>query len=922
MDTSFGELRRVDGLDGSAIPMKKHTTRIGSREPRQESFSCSELWSTRTVSEHHTSFLNIFFPNHQQRASSSSFAKLARGQLWRLIYILFIIAILSANNTTSRLPSIGLVSMATASSFNTYGSLDMLKQAQKSLDDVFQAQGCMMPYNDYNELTQLHDYILTANIYGTWRMFSSNTTAVRATQGKDWRPCTDYLEVTMVAATANVMRETLFGLSLDLIYNNTVYKTNLWGVSYQRFYTSFFEMYSQVNDSSGTISIKEQQLLVEGNVTNVQPANSDQVLHNTLIRKKFFGTNVVLNVKIQDLLAIYISSSGGNVNLSTLPTLPQLIAENAPTRLKLSILGLRYSTPLTFPLTDNIAIGSNAVFFSKEISISKTYQNPSLVVQNGTVTANYILSLIAIIINSIFAGLVLGLLIYFRNVQPRKSRGPIPYLVLFQTTLFLTRMGVQSFNGEDFVLIIFLFLSMGALAFAYILYFLNTLLFFYKRKVYHAVYLKLKRDSFEAKKDTEMVQDSFNTRKTTDETIDVAVEKTGSRSEYSKVPSLHWAKSKKVKAVAITLSVIVVIVVYACLIPIAIKTSIVTFTMVLQIILGLLIALSFLLIVLSFVVDLAWSWRTLFQKCQWKKYFFKNDSLYYRFELVLYIASVILFLITAIVKLLTMAKTDDLPLLESEEYANSIRLATFLVIPLEFLATFVEILAAGGGFICFATLYERIRLSNQCAEGLDAFFKKSNYLPEDIDKINFTRNKKKTPFLDLLGEDLTALFMDESGFDLLRRYSRSEFSVENLALLNDFEKVYAILYQEARSPTTPGVHRVPTLVDGIKSTDLQRARILLCENIYQTYVSDSCEMPVNFSNLSHGLFKEWVALKEDAWTEQYLKSEQFIADFEYVIVDVVKNIKDTFRRLMLTSEYRDWLKGFKENIVKQANKQH
>ena len=814
-------------------------------------------------------------------------------------------------------------------------NVERFLQAQQMLSPAFQWTNCSVSQTHFTQLTTSHDYLLTANLYGTWRFVANNTSILEGGR----MPCPHALQIEMVAATADVMKETLMGLSLDLIYGNETYETRLWGLASQKLTASYFEMLGSVDVSNETLSISNQLLFVAGRVENgtntaVKPPDwSGLVLRNKLVRKKFFGTNLIVTIELLDLLALYVADQPDNsVNVKSLPTLPQLIAEGAPTGLRLGMMALRYKSPLSFPLARNTAVGVNAIFFRKVLSINDDYESVSLRKQRSFINANYAISAISVSFNAICVLIVFSLLVYYHNTQPRASRGYLPYLILVQMCFMLTRIAMQSYYGEDYLLLLFMLLSMGTLGFAYVLYFLNTLLYFYKRKVYHDIYVVMKRESYDAKKGS-----NSNTPGTpgTDSALtpltptmmpprgsvtgpheDVAKEE-GAPVHYKR-PSLKFVKSKWVKVVAVVLSLTFVVVVYSAIIPIAVLTTWSVFATSVQVLLGVFIALAFLCIFISFAIDMVWNWKYLIKRCEWKKYFFTKDPNYFRMELVLYILSVVLLLITSFVKVAIMARVDNIPMLASDEYTTHVALATFLVLPIELVALFVEICAAGGGFICFATLYERIRLSNQSESALEQDVEMKNRRSRDsFEGMNF--QKKRTPFLHLLGEELSRLFLDDAGFSLIRTYSKSEFSVENVAILHDLERIYSLLYRE--NPFTGESERLPVLNEELSPNDFERARKLLCEDIYKLYVSDFCRMSVNFSNMSKKYFAKWVNLKSDEWSEQYFKSKEFITDFEFVILDVVKNIKDTFCRLKLTPEYQIWLSNYKQPISRHNSRE-
>ncbi|EFC47398.1 predicted protein [Naegleria gruberi] len=810
--------------------------------------------------------------------------------------------------------------------------------------------------------------------------------------------CPTSIEVTMITVTANILRQTLFGLSINIINNSTFYETNLWAMAYQpRLAPLYFELFTDIdfnttesststsltmnntsnndnntnNNSRGIRGIAEDsstvnveagevrrialvgQQLVINSTTNIgmndgiiinepqmkNPLTDYVYIKPVRIRKAFFGTEFTVQAKLEDLLrsALEHPMDEGD-RVESVPTLSELLVSNLGTQFEFKVYASKNSQ-VQFPLPTNVIFGDSNVFFEDTVSLNSDLEDPTLTMQRRVVSANYAISTLVVVVNGITGLIILFFLIYFRKTEPRASRGYLPYLVLFQVVINFCRVLLQSFWGEEYLLMIFTFITFGLLSGSYLIYFMNTLFFFYKRKVYAEMYNKLKRESFERKNQSSgssslaQLNNSPSSSGSNDKPIG---ERKGSdasslnTSEKAKQLTFRWARSKKVKIFTVTFMAIVLIIIYSIIIPLLFTVPAPNVLIAIQAIGGLLVAFAVFLVIVAFSIDIVAN-KKLILGCKLKAYFVRNDRLYYRLEMLVHIISIVFYVSMGVVRSIAMSRTDDMVVLLSNTYAPSVILATFVALPLELIAIFLELMASGGGFICLMTLYERIRLSNQCAEGIGFLFDryadhnddnlKETSIELDAGEIIKFRTIRNSPYLDLLGDELARLFIDEKGFELIRQYAKTEFSIENLAFISDMEKVYTQLFMAVarprsitgKSPSSDRPFYRPLLKQNLTEEEIAKATTELRENIYNTYIPDNAPMTVNLSSFSKTIFNKWAA--KDFFTDDYLKSEYFVNDLDIVISEVVKNLRDTFRRLQLTAEYKEWFEIVKKNSV-------
>ncbi|KAG2374622.1 hypothetical protein C9374_010641 [Naegleria lovaniensis] len=926
------------------------------------------------------------------------------------------------------------------------------------VDDVFHEQSalesCTLSLERWTQLTQFHDFKFTPNLYGTWRLTHSTETAPPSSMGsyvkQDPMPCPDMIEFTSISVSASLYRETYFGISIEAIFNQTNFRTDLWAMVFQpRFSPVFFEMFAHVRPSleNNEVQVLNQELISNETLRDgsykILQMGSSQRMQPLLIRKKVFGFQVTFQMKLEYLFMTREVNTTNVMNvtsdsvqdlsaLSNKPSLRTFLLSNTrelpnkiESKLRFKLLYSKYQAPFTYPVQVMAPYGTNSLFFDGVFSLNDVAQDDTLLLQKRVPVANNAISTIIVILNGVVALCVLTLLICFRNTEPRASRGYLPYVIFIQVLINFAKDFVQSFFGEEYLLIAFVFGTLSILSFSYLMYLLNTLLFFYKRKVYHDVYQKMKRDSLldhqkssnassiekllatEHGGSSTPVNNSLNNishdnKKNTPDTSnndgmnpsngmetahptrtednstpmkqqaengtnsntlvmenDSAVHKTTSQPRVSNlsmsggsldsaaeksVTSLKWIKSRKVRT-GMTIGVIfVVLLSLSAIIPILLLTNVINVLLAIYIILGFLVAIGSVLVIGSLSLDMMWNWKRLFEKCEWKAYFFRNDPLYYRMELVIHVFTALFYLALAISLLIQRDRVDNLPLLASQTYGGVVPVATFVSLPLECLAVFFEIMAAGGGFICIMTVYEKIRLSNQdstmTSDLISVYdtpsqadpqeqapeFPASAQLEKKSSSMPKLRANMSSPLMELLGDDLSRLFIDEKGYELLRLYSKSEFSIENVAFINDIEKIYSQLFCEIERNSLKQQRRgsggstpsssmrliKPTLKQNLPRETLDSIHKTLSHDFYDLYVSDQAKLSVNFSFQSKVIFNKW--RQQGLWSDEYVKSDDFTNDMDFIALDVVRNLRDTFRRFQLTQSYKDW--------KIQARKQH
>nr|CAG4708905.1 unnamed protein product [Naegleria fowleri] len=837
-----------------------------------------------------------------------------------------------------------------------------------------------------------------------------------------------------------------------------------------------FAQVQQTNTSNGSeISILNQELISNQTLSDgsfkILQTGSSQYMQPLLMRKKVSGFQVTFQMKLDDLFVTRNVNDTFTTNFTTTttttsdimsttttnkPSLRTFLVSNTrelpnkiESKFRFQLLYSKYQLPFSFPIQVKTPYGINSLLFDGVFSLNDPAQDDSLNLQKRVPVANNAISTIIVIVNGIIALTILSLLIIFRNTEPRASRGYLPYVIFIHVFINFAKDFVQSFYGEEYLLIAFVFCTLSVLSFSYLMYFLNTLLFFYKRKVYNDVYQKMKRDSLLDRKKsssdaysspstlgnnnmlvstengtvttvnhslthivhhtpdlsihhqnnnnngiqpvekqvltpsnpttgielslttttntTTNITNITNTTTTTTNTINTfpmnhsviqnnslsstssppnasnpaAVSKNSFdpvKTEHSMTISLTWVKSRKVRWISAICVAMVVLLSLSAIVPVLMLSSVANVLLTIYAVLGVLVTIGSVLVIGSLSFDMMWNWKRLFYKCEWKAYFFRNDPLYYRLELFIHILSALFYLALSISLLIQRDQIDNLSLLTSQTYRGVAPIATFVSLPIECLAVFFEMMAAGGGFICLMTAYEKIRLRNQeksKMETLDLISVDDEHSQEEefpssaqLEKSSCSFPKMRTnihsPLMELLGEDLSRLFIDDKGYELLRLYSKSEFSIENVAFINDIEKIYSQLFcdietnslkqRRGSGGSTPSFSRLikPTLKQNLRREVLDSVYSTLCQDFFDLYVSDHAKLPVNFSFQSKVIFNNW--LQQGSWSDEYVKSDDFTSDIDFIALDVVRNLRDTFRRFQLTQSYKDW--------KMQARKQH
>ncbi|KAG2386572.1 hypothetical protein C9374_002316 [Naegleria lovaniensis] len=954
---------------------------------------------------------------------------------------------------------------------------------------------CILSQEQAFLFTQLHDFKFTPNLYGTWRLKYSNVSSTTSLSASSHLvPCPDLFEITTISVSATIDRMTYFAVSMDIIHNKTEFESDLWGVAYQpRFRNIFFELHASTNltrthSGSYLVEMKDQYLVSnetreDGSYASL--VSGSQVFMTPLfMRKMFYGFEYTIELKLQDLFNM-LKSEQDNIPPPSIQTFLTSLSfsnssnnssssmnmTNSESIFKLKMLVSKFDLPFTFPLIIKQPLGTNSILLCAEISLKTLGQTElsDLNFQKSLIQVHHAISTIIVVINATLSIIVLSLLVILRKSKPRESRGYLPYVIFIQIFVNFVRLLLQTYWGDEFLLLVFVFSTMILLCFSYLMYFLNTLVVFYKRKVYNDWYKKMKRESLDKQKKqktnasvnqntiaivvtshgdatptlpsagnhfltplTHENADSSNkslesslhptssssaitlhsnssgelllqpsqtpqtpqpqqhllpqnsvsdidmtattagvaepltlppqSQQSVSQQKDSTLENTianhlsengldvssGSMSilhedvlSKTELGSIWWVKSRRVKicstifvAFLVSLSLVAILPVFLLTGESVLQTTVLS-------VLGFyfLVASAMAIGALSF--DMAWNWKRIIKRCEWKKYFFRNDPLYYRLELVIHFFSIFQFIASVAVLFIVRDRVDNISLLNNKTYSSTLPTATFASLPIEFTAVVFEILASGGGFICIMTLYEKYKMlfeSEQDDYSHDTHSKADQNEHQEeppnaqveiptIDKkpsnVKF-RTNIFSPLLELLGDDLGKLFVDEKGFELLRLFSRSEFSMENLAFINDMEKIYTLLFCDinesrklsgsgAASPTSSSLSKSykPTLRQNLSRDTIEKAKQTVCEDFYNLYVSENAKLSVNFSNQSKMIFNKW---KQNGWNDEYIKSDEFPNDLDYITLDVVKNVRDTFRRFQLTQSYKEWKIQSRKNI--------
>ncbi|KAF0975868.1 hypothetical protein FDP41_005195 [Naegleria fowleri] len=1042
---------------------------------------------------------------------------------------------------------------------------------------------CVLPQDRAFLLTTLHDFKFSPNLYGTWRLkYSNDSTTIftspsssniitssesssldESTNARTTTtrlvPCPDLFEITTISVSATVDRMTYFAVSIDILHNQTEFESHLWGVSYQpQFRTIFFELFAfsnitrviaQSGHSSYHVEMINQHLvsnetLPDGSYKSLL-SGSQVYMKPLLMRKKFYGFEYTVEMKLQDLFHMFnesaemhqVNDDDDKILSPPPPSIQTFLTSlssssnhssssvnvtHAESIFKLKMLVSKYDLPFAFPLMIQQPLGTNSILFCSEISLNTIDQTtlPDLDFQKSLIQAHHAISTVIVIINATLSIIVLTLLVIFRKTKPRESRGYLPYVIFIQIFVNFVRLLLQTYWGDEFLLIVFIFSTLVLLCFSYLMYFLNTLVVFYKRKVYNDWYNKMKRESMDKQKKQKNNNTNNNNHSSSNPNtpLAIAVVKTNEQDETTTNPfttttithrsysdendclkpslknvdisghndksheetlrgtsmttktmttiasssantlhsnssgnlllppqslpsqqdslphkdvihyndmmtttaitfgvqdssttaslplsqqfdltlenssiiakqqenhqdlhlgnqghpissrnqshsisqentelsmshglgSLWWVKSRRVKICSTLFVILLVSLSLVIILPVLFLTNESTLESTVLIVLGFYFLVASAMAIGALSLDLAWNWKRFIKKCEWKKYFFRNDPLYYRLELVIHFFSIFQFIASVVVLFTVRDRVDNISLLNNKTYSSSVPAATFASLPIEFTAVVFEILASGGGFICFMTVYEKYKLwfhseqeqqqeeENEEDKEMYASFSqhvissKTNHQEFPNSELELDKNSPPwmvkfrtniySPMLELLGDDLCKLFVDEKGFELLRLFSKSEFSMENVAFIHDMEKIYTLLFcdiHESRklssgaSPSSLSKSCKPTLRQNLTRETIERAKLTVCDDFYNLYVSENAKLSVNFSNQSKMIFNKW---KLNGWNDEYIKSDDFFNDLDYVTLDVVKNVRDTFRRFQLTPSYKEWKMHSRKNI--------
>ena len=356
--------------------------------------------------------------------------------------------------------------------------------------------------------------------------------------------------------------------------------------------------------------------------------------------------------------------------------------------------------------------------------------------------------------------------------------------------------------------------------------------------------------------------------------------------------SLKWSKSTKLRIFVKISILLTTLAALGVLSPLLLVADLSVFITVAQVLAVISIVFATVFALITLLIDMYFNRKMLIRKNGLIQYFFKNDPLYFRFEMVIQIVFAFLYIIMMILRGFAQIETGRIEHLIDERASPFFFISPFFNLPIECVALLLEIFGVGGGFVTVMTLRESFKLKRQKKEEFHAGT-----------NIRMRCNiRMDSPIFELFGKEFTQVYIDENGFELLRQFSKHEFSIENVAFIGDVEKVYSSLYECKHNDE----EKTPILREYVREEDLGRVREILCCELFETYITEGAPLCVNVSNGSKQIFSKWIQKTKEEWTIQLFQNPDFIKEFDFVIADVIRNVNDTFGRLKLTSSYKEW----------------